>query len=265
MEAQHESDSKVIGELQENLYAEQSSRAQERSQLAQDAESLRDRLAELEGENASATRERFGALEEERAAILAKDLAVQDKERVEQEIRSMCERLLKAEADSERLQIENDGLRNDLEKASKQRDNHCAHAELLLKEKNRLGVQLAGFKKETHEEDGTDEYAFSQRLKSAKGGKATVLQDNRTMKGPVIAAKQQPTQQAFHRLEIERDSLMERVKGLEKEKEALTTRFRAATDARRRLEKIAQKNYYRPSSASSSPVSATSSPGSVLR
>jgi hypothetical protein len=76
-------------------------------------------------------------MEEEASARGGMHAAILEKQRSDEELRLLVDRCEAAESERETLRRQVDRLQAGLDKTTTQRDNHCAHAEILLKEKNR--------------------------------------------------------------------------------------------------------------------------------
>jgi len=109
---------------------------------------MRDAVEEIRRTNARFAIECEQAVVAEQSAVRESEVAMQEQMRTEEENRLMGDRLEKAEHEREQLQKQVQQLSLALEKTEVQRDTHCAHADLLLKEKNRYGAEVARLRRE---------------------------------------------------------------------------------------------------------------------
>mmetsp|Transcript_9940 Transcript_9940/g.13510 ORF Transcript_9940/g.13510 Transcript_9940/m.13510 type:complete len:207 (+) Transcript_9940:1-621(+) len=194
-------------------------------------------IQNLQAENVSLAARATAAVGSEREALRIMQGAVTERDRTEEEVRVLGERLESSEEERERVASLLEHTESELKKATSQRDNHCAHAELILKEKNRYGAELAKLKREMEaaieDTENIRIQAKPHAVKKFDNGKMCET------KQP-LSARRTATKNTSN-IEAERDALKFQVRGLEQDREALINRFRAASESRNRLEKSLKK------------------------
>eukprot|EP00232_Nephroselmis_pyriformis_P010427 CAMPEP_0182882560 /NCGR_PEP_ID=MMETSP0034_2-20130328/17857_1 /TAXON_ID=156128 /ORGANISM="Nephroselmis pyriformis, Strain CCMP717" /LENGTH=258 /DNA_ID=CAMNT_0025015661 /DNA_START=45 /DNA_END=817 /DNA_ORIENTATION=+ len=138
-----------------------SSRTAEIAELAQEKLALFARARDLEGSLV--------------VTLAARDMAVRDMEGLAEECTHVTESLQRAEDELKGAKARASKLETRLENSERQREQHMAHSELLLKEKNRLFDQVAALRRRADDISGgssieiTPEKPVDKRPPSSKG------------------------------------------------------------------------------------------------